>query len=332
MQNISIGIYSIRLYDSKGNEDIDVEKNEFGISLSKIIREYFEVMTRKGKVYPKNQSVIIIDNILEKTDERISGVIKTGEYGYESELYDMKKTIENLNENDFTEIEDDKFQGKNIKPKTTAELIPFVFSFYLINNQSKKLYLALQRFGQYGIKIKVENELNNFFKQRYPEYKNIKIRIHDLISEKVIKAYYKKEGLTNLTLTRYRVPADIANKLRNSGANPEDFMIEYKIKPKKRGLRLPYWDSIENFINSKTKNINDIIEIKENKELEYNDITAEISIDGKPKKIDFSNFLKFKIYEVINVKRKDNGHPEERELLDKMKEKLKEAMEEIDIF
>lgn len=333
MQNISIGIYTVRLYDSKENADIDVEDNEYSISLSSIIKEYLKVMTKKGKIYKKEKSVIIIDDFLENTEQNIAGVIKTGEYGYESELYDIKENIKKLERENFFEAEIDEktFKNKNIKPKTTAEIMPFVYNFYLKNNQNKKLYLALERIGQYGIKTKIEIELNNFLRQRYPEYKNLKIKVHDLISEKMIKAYYKKEGLNNLTLTKYKVPIDIANKLKNNGADPEDFMIDITLKPKKKGLKIRNWISLDNFFSSRNKNINDIIEIKENKELEYDKVSAEVSIEGRRRKIDFSNLFKFKVYEIVDIKRKENGHPEEKELLSKMKEKLKEIIEEIDV-
>lgn len=213
-----------------------------------------------------------------------------------------------------------------------AEVLPFIFKFYLMDHKNKKLYVALQRFGQFGIKIRIEKELNKFFKERYPEYKNLSIKIHDLVSERVINEYYKKNGFKSLTLTRYELPKDLANVIENNGANPKDFMIEYKIKPKKKGLRIPQLKGVSNFFSSERKDVRNVIEIKQNKEFQYNDISAELMIDGKPKKLDFSNFLKFKVYEVIDVKREENGHPNEKELLNEMERILKETIKNIELI
>lgn len=89
MQDISVGIYSIRIYDSKMNEDIQVEENEYSISLSKIIKDYFNTMRNKGRIYKKEQSLVIVDKIITEATHEICGRIKTGDYGYESELYDV---------------------------------------------------------------------------------------------------------------------------------------------------------------------------------------------------------------------------------------------------
>ena len=80
MADISVGIYSIRIYDSKGNEDIQVEDNSYGISLSKLIKDYFKIMERRARVYQKEQSMIIIDKIIleSKPDIHLTAESKTG--------------------------------------------------------------------------------------------------------------------------------------------------------------------------------------------------------------------------------------------------------------
>lgn len=212
-----------------------------------------------------------------------------------------------------------------------AGVLPFVFSFYITNHGNKKLYVALERFGSFGIKTKIQNELNKFLRQQYPEYNNLKITLNDLIAEKVIANYYEQEGMRSLKFTRYELPVDIAEKIRNNGADPKDYMIEFTVKPKRRGLRLPTFKSIQKFFSTKNKDIHSILEIKHNKELEYDNIAATLMVNGKAKKIDFSNFMKFKAYEVIKVEQAETGHPVPRDLLEKMKEKLEEAIKEIEL-
>ncbi|GAA6326217.1 hypothetical protein F350042L8_33150 [Fusobacterium ulcerans] len=332
MQDISVGIYSIRIYDSKMNEDIQVEENEYSISLSKIIKDYFNTMRNKGRIYKKEQSLVIVDKIITEATHEICGRIKTGDYGYESELYDVTEKKSAIEEQNTEDSVTENLKKVYTKPSTMAEVLPFIFKFYLMDHKNKKLYVALQRFGQFGIKIRIEKELNKFFKERYPEYKNLSIKIHDLVSERVINEYYKKNGFKSLTLTRYELPKDLANVIENNGANPKDFMIEYKIKPKKKGLRIPQLKGVSNFFSSERKDVRNVIEIKQNKEFQYNDISAELMIDGKPKKLDFSNFLKFKVYEVIDVKREENGHPNEKELLNEMERILKETIKNIELI
>lgn len=331
MPNISIGMYSIRIYDSKMNEDIFIENNQYGIDLSKIIKNYFKAMKSKGRIYNKTQSLVMIDEILEENENYISGVIKTGEYGYEEEFY---KISDNENVKEDTEgdiLIDQKLPKKFTKPTDMAGVLPFVFTFYLTNHGGKKLYVVLERFGNFGIKTKIEKELNKFLKQEYPEHKNLKITLNDLIPEKVIANYYNNEGIRSLKFTRYNLPIDIAEKIRNNGADPKDFEIEFIIRPKKKGIRLPMFKSVQNFFSSKNKNIHNILEIKRNKELEYDKIGATLMVNGKPREIDFSNFLKFKAYEIINIDTSKTGHPNPNILLEIMKQKLNETIENIEL-
>lgn len=89
MPDVSVGIYSIRVYDSKMNEEIFVEDNSYSLSLSQLIKDYFKTMKSKGRIYNKSQSLVMIDELLENNDKYISGVMKTGEYGYEEEFYEV---------------------------------------------------------------------------------------------------------------------------------------------------------------------------------------------------------------------------------------------------
>lgn len=316
MANVSIGVYSVRIYDSRMNEDIQIEGNEYSVNLSNVIKDYFTVMKRKRQINEEAKSLFIVDKIIDDSNDEICGIIKTGEYGYETELYDVLDSSKEVYK----------------KPTNVAEVLPFVFKFYLKKYKNKKLYLSLQRFGQFGIKTKVNQELNKFFKEKYPEYGNLTIKIHDLISEQVINEYYKKEGLGSITLKRYELPSDFANFIKKNGADPKDFEIEYKIKPKKRGKRIPFTEKITDFFSKTKKDVRSVIEIKDNREFQYNDIEADLIINGKPKKLNFSNFLKFKVYEVVKVKMEENGHPNEEELLIEMERITKESINKIELL
>jgi hypothetical protein len=331
MPDVSVGIYSIRVYDSKMNEEIFVEDNSYSLSLSQLIKDYFKTMKSKGRIYNKSQSLVMIDELLENNDKYISGVMKTGEYGYEEEFYEVSSNENTKEDTEGDILIEQELQRKFVKPKDMAGVLPFVFSFYITNHGNKKLYVALERFGSFGIKTKIQNELNKFLRQQYPEYNNLKITLNDLIAEKVIANYYEQEGMRSLKFTRYELPVDIAEKIRNNGADPKDYMIEFTVKPKRRGLRLPTFKSIQKFFSTKNKDIHSILEIKHNKELEYDNIAATLMVNGKAKKIDFSNFMKFKAYEVIKVEQAETGHPVPRDLLEKMKEKLEEAIKEIEL-
>lgn len=329
MQDISVGIYSIRLYDSKMNEYIEIRRNSYSIDLVGVIKGYFNNMLKKGRVDKKGKSLFIVEDIIENKAMKLSGTIKTGNYGYESEMYDTKNNL-NLKNSQEENIIVENLKKIYTKPKEYAEVLPFIFDFNLKDNGNKKLYLALQRFGQYGIKTLLEKELNLFLREHYSEYKNLFIKIHDLVSEKIIREYYQKEGIRAITLKRYRVPEDIADILRNNGALPEDYKVEYTIKPIKRNGKIPFLKNIFNFFCSEKKNIKNIIEITKNKELMYDDISAELIVDGKIKKVDFSNFQKFKVYEIVEVDRENNGHPNKKQLLEKMDDLLKETISRIE--
>ncbi len=93
----------------------------------------------------------VTDLNVNKKDRIIEGIIKTGDYGYEAELYNITTG------------------ATRTRTKDDAELLPFYFLFYFpANKQADKGIALLQRIYPYGIKSLLNQSLDNYFKRNPP--------------------------------------------------------------------------------------------------------------------------------------------------------------------
>src|SRR5690606_30902490 len=103
------------------------------------------------------------ENLIFDTGKRmISGIIESGDYGYESTLVNIK-----TGKKEYDRTVDD------------TEIKPFYFLIYLPKNTAVG-YAILQRLGVYGIHSIFKNHITDFFKLRFA---NLQLELSQFISK-----------------------------------------------------------------------------------------------------------------------------------------------------
>ena len=166
----------------------------------------------------------------EQRDRQLFGIIETGEYGYESELYNVGTG----NISYKRRIED-------------AEMLPFYFMIYLPQHANEGI-LLLQRFKQFGIRTIFEKDVNRYIKDlSYP----LKLEINPLVPRQLVEKYLKGR-IVKLRFIRFGWPSDITDAYDRQGHYEEEGYTELVISAKKRG-NIPVLEKIRDFLNNFTE-------------------------------------------------------------------------------
>lgn len=226
---IKLEVYTIRIrYLRKKTEFLKLNDFFDGDDFITFFYNYILSFDKQLEINVKQKKSIKIDksNIKLSSHKRriISGVIESGDYGYESTIYSTKDGKKKYKR----QIED-------------TEILPFYFLVYLPKNDNK-CFLVLQRFGVYGINSVIQNHLGNYFINKYPEYR---MEIDAFISQKLAQKFINKGNIRKYVLTRYNLSSDITENLGIDGHQEDILSIELTIKAKKNsGL---------NFLRNKVK-------------------------------------------------------------------------------
>lgn len=277
----------------------EINKNEDMKDVLKLFLDFYKTnvsdASYKKKIFQIFQFGQESDITINSTQYRIfNGIVKTGNYGYESEIY-----------------------NKNIKAvsykreKEDAELLPFYFLIALPIDKNEGIVL-LQGFKHFGIKTIFTETLNNFCSTEKPEYK---IELNNLIDEKLLKILLDRGVTSKIRYIKFEQPVN----LEDAYATDEDHEeIPAKLHAEltvysggNRALskvmklmknKLPYQKSNEGDSLSKLIEITDF---------EYDIVKIEIKINGKNRTIDLSNLEKLRpIIDITDeVLRENSEHP-----------------------
>lgn len=148
-----------------------------------------------------------------KTERYICGTVKTGEYGYELDSYDVNE----------------KKRILKARRKEYSEEYPFFFIFVCPSFKIKDMgLLVLQYFGNLGIKTIFEKVLQEFLKNINSE---LILEINPIISSELFSQLDSADKILKLSISRKRVPKDIAEKVEID--NYEDITEERIFKAKR---------------------------------------------------------------------------------------------------
>lgn len=162
----------------------------------------------------KRSFKIASNRIKISSKERIiSGIIESGDYGYESEIY-------NINTGSKTYL-------KSIED---TEIKPFYFLIYLPLKENKA-YLILQRMGIYGIHSIFKVHLSSYFKKKFSK---LHIEFNPYISKEVAHTFLEKGNIKEFVLRRFNLPTDVADRLGFAGQEEDIRYIEMRIVSKRK--------------------------------------------------------------------------------------------------
>jgi len=241
--DIKLEVYTIRIRNS-GDTESFLPINSFfeDIDFLDFFQEYISSFDHQLEVNENQKKSLKLNSdqlSISSANRMISGLIESGDYGFESTIYSTNTGEERYRR----QIED-------------TEIRPFYFLIFLPRNDNKG-FVILQRSGIYGIHSIFKNHIVGFFKNRF---ENLQLDFDPFISRSLASAFIERGSIREFTLTRYNLPTDIIDRLGMVGHEEDIMSIELKIKARKRGA-LPLNNRIQRFINNPNARIFSINEL-----------------------------------------------------------------------
>ncbi|MGU8996740.1 hypothetical protein ACV3ZD_03610 [Clostridium perfringens] len=304
MNSVSLVLYIIRVYDFKTKKYMKVEGENF--SLLKTLEGYFNDRKSIACDSDSNKAINTKKIKIDIESGDIYGLLETGNYGFSS-------SIKKIKTGELT----------HSKMSDEADMIPLFFNA-VIKKDAYKAIISLEKFKTYGCKTILETDINQYLLQKGL---TLKIKLHPMLPLDVAKKYLEEGNVCRMRLIKNTLPKDIGDiykdevKLGNFGT------FEYVLNPKKNKF-LPFKNDIKKYLNNAI-GMKNIIEVEG---IDYDNIKAEIDINGKKKTINLNNIEKLTgdIDISEDIVFSNDGHPEYKSILKVSKEILDEYIALID--
>lgn len=277
MSKISISVYNISI-NTKGNktEELDLDDFEKGSDLLDLIKNLpsqFIKLNSDNKILDgggTNRRTVIPDKDFDLSGRIISGYINSGDYGYETPIVNPKgETIGNVD-------------------KENSTMRPFYF-FISIPKNSKKGYLLIQRFENFGVFTIFTDVIKKVFRSRFsdtilsftPEGTDDKEALDYLEHGKIDKVKFS-------VLKPSNIESLFTNGNQNDEFNYNDIKAELVLSAK-RGRMVKLKNTLLNLLKkgegSKMK--------LTNQDIPYEKLKIYVKFNGEEKVIDLSKLDTF---------------------------------------
>ncbi|MFA5253307.1 MAG: hypothetical protein WC367_01390 [Methanoregula sp.] len=173
-----------------------------------ILQNYLETRNQHT-VFDEDKKTISFDSSIIENRE-IFGIIKSGEYGYGADFY-------NVDEGTYT---------LNARTVSDSEVYPFFFHFYLPED-SNEGKIILQVFGVYGISTVFQREINQFL-----EHLNYSISFNRMVTRDFLDEM-DSSRLIEIRLIKRSVPRDVADQIHNGVSQDLTEERVFKVQRKK---------------------------------------------------------------------------------------------------
>ena len=283
MARCSLATYTIRIKDKIRNSYVPVNNIQNIADFIDVMKDYLSDR-HANLIHQQEQRKLLRIRNFTSRNRVFCGIIETGEYGYEAELYDINTSI-----------------TTHRRRTSEAEMLPFYFLMFLPQNADEGI-LILQRFKQYGIKTIFERDINEYVNSRF---NSLELQIYPLVPSQLIEQYLNNGRILKLRFIRFSFPPDIADAYDSQSHIEDEGYTEYVISARRKG-HIPIVGRILEIINGQ-RQLNELIEIRE---FEYDNVKIEIDINGNRRTIDLSDISKLRAYiDVSDVRLGDDGHP-----------------------
>jgi len=283
MPTVFLSSYTVRLIDRSTGQMLPIGNFLQGADLLAIFNQYLASLRANLSHDSEAQKLLSVLRYSTK-GRNVSGIVETGDYGYESTLYDV--------------------QSHSIAHHRTvneAEMLPFYFIIKLPQQEDEGI-LLLQRFGQFGIKSTFCDNFIDYFELYYPQ---IALVIYPLVPLDLITEYLTKGRVTKIRFIKFSIPSDMADFIEH-GHDEEDGQVEFVIKARRNG-RIPIVDRLLDLVQRRGE-VRSFYEIRD---FEYDNVKVEIYINGRRRTIDLSHLERLKTYYDIteDIEIGTTGHP-----------------------
>lgn len=280
---LSLNCYTIRFNERNKNVFIkikDVFKSSSFIEemtlLSKKYKEFAFVNDNENRMLHLNETLSLQENLF-------TGVMKRGHNGQETDIDELLKGKPNT----LSTVKSDHYNS-----------IYFYFLLHLPNPETDYLLFMAQTYRQYGFKELFEESFKSYIKDRYNN--EVTCTISPLTIPKLFSKYIKEGDVRKLRFKKHSLPQNAENLLGpEDSKNQKDYELETSIKAKKKGFT-----GIKNIDFEKTT----FVEVFSNLGIEYDEVYADISINGRKRVINITNPDKFTAsFDITNQVSKEQG-------------------------
>jgi hypothetical protein len=300
MRAIALACYSIRIRQ-RNKKDAFLDCRNFDGKNN--LKDFIDNLLTSWNTIVKNDESKQMFSVktIDIDGKYTSGIIDTGEWGFESTLYDI-----------------DKNEVTHNRKNNEAEMLPF-FYLYGFPEKKNKGFLLLERFGNLGIRKFLCDKISAEFRKKFP---GLEIEFNAEIMEELAREYLENGRLIKIGFIKYDIPSDFADYVAE-GASEEIAYSEYSIHAKRSGS-IPFKDDIKKMFGKKT----DLKRTLEIKSFEYDTVKMNLEINGQKRTLNIDDLANIRSYINIDndVRKMENGHPEYASIL----EIAKNLYEELD--
>ena len=172
MSKFKLVPYSIRVKELWTEKYIDLTKIQSGSNTITLL-DIFQQLVKKHSTNPyvrnfDKKTLSIENKSLRSTGRTISGILKSGEYGFEADFYDTKhsKRISSARKEEY------------------SEELPFFFNGCLPTKNKNMGFLVLEKIKQFGVKSILQRALNDLVKSHNEK---LVVELNALINNELLK-------------------------------------------------------------------------------------------------------------------------------------------------
>ncbi|MFT3829727.1 MAG: hypothetical protein QM691_08485 [Opitutaceae bacterium] len=285
MPQIALACYSVRVRRRYTKIPMSLNDPELK-ELPKFFEDTLNKLHTRSVDLQETKKVLNIRTI-ESSPQCTWGIVSTGEYGYESDLIDIK--------------------GKKATYRRStdqAELLPFFFYLYLPTEGDSGI-LVLQRFGVFGVRSILSNALEDFFSKKFPEHM---LDIWPMVPDGVIDKILNSGTLRKITFRKLSIPKDISEAF-GSAKSSEGGKVDVVISAKEGSYFSKVIGKIRNCFGSKNRSgMNEVVGLSG---FSHDKILLEMHYGEETRTVDLSNLNKLRAHIDITteVKIGTDGHP-----------------------
>jgi hypothetical protein len=226
-----------------------------------VLEEYFSDL--KNNMYLDNDKGFLLQvEKLERSRRSISGFLKVGEYGIESELINKDSKVLSYE-----------------RLWSDAEMLPYYFLIH-VPKDANEVIAIFQKTGASSVKDKFDYHFGAYFTRRFPNYH---IHINKLIPSHLTNQLLDNGRVMKIRFVKFGIPRDITDAV-NLGHEENEGIAEIQITAK-RGGEFNIIDRIKNTMEGK-RDIKSFVELKS---FEYNDVKIQVNVNGKYRTISLLN-------------------------------------------
>lgn len=293
MNKIGLAVYGLNIYKvRKRNKTLGTV--DCGIDFLDILESFLEDGKREFDTDNHAETVFRVENTErnEVLDENgkilysyISGIVKTGEFGTESELVNRKTKRVTHN-----------------KTVDEAEVMPFAFLVAMPCKNSTRGIIILQTEGRYGMKGSFEKRIKKYMRNLYPD---LSFTMGTIAPKEYVESILRDGFLKEIRMIKYGIPNDVSEK-NGLSKDPEANIYEERIIHNPLGFLDAGADKIRETLENQ-RIYTSIVEIPD---FDYDILKFNFSKGKTNKTIDMTNLSSITIIEDITDKAGvKKGHP-----------------------